>query len=42
MNNTNTNSIDWSKVKFRASSWGNLLSEPQTKADREAGKLGMT
>lgn len=34
--------IDWSKVKFRASSWGNLLSEPQTKADREAGRLGMT
>jgi hypothetical protein len=34
--------IDWSKVKFRASSWGNLLAEPQTKADREAGRLGMT
>jgi len=36
------NNTDWNKVKFRASSWGNLLAEPQTKADREAGKLGMT
>jgi len=36
------NQIDWNKVKFRASSWGNLLSEPQTKADKEAGKLSLT
>lgn len=34
--------IDFSKTKFRASSWGNLLTEPQSKADREAGKLGVT
>ena len=37
MSNTN-----WETVKFRASSWGNLLTEPQSKADREAGKLGVT
>lgn len=34
--------IDFSKTKFRASSWGNLLSEPVTKADKEAGKLSLT
>lgn len=34
--------IDWSKVKFRASSWGNLLSEPQTKAAKESGELSVT
>jgi len=34
--------IDWNKVKFRASSWGNLMAEPQSKADRDAGKLGMS
>ena len=34
--------IDWTKTKFRASSWGNLLSEPVTKADKEAGKLSLT
>lgn len=34
--------IDWNKVKFRASSWGNLMTDPQTKADREAGKLSKT
>lgn len=34
--------IDWNKVKFRASSWGNLLSEPQSKADKDAGRLGVT
>lgn len=34
--------INWDSVKFRASSWGNLLSEPQSKADKEAGKLGVT
>jgi hypothetical protein len=34
--------IDWSTVKFRASSWGNLLAEPQSKADKDAGKLGVT
>jgi hypothetical protein len=36
------NKVDWSKVKFRASSWGNLLTEPRTKADKEAGILGVT
>jgi hypothetical protein len=34
--------IDWNKVRFRASSWGSLLSEPQSKADKEAGKLSKT
>jgi hypothetical protein len=34
--------IDFSKIKFRASSWGNLMTEPQSKADKEAGKLSKT
>lgn len=34
--------IDWQKVKFRASSWGSLLAEPVSKADKEAGKLSLT
>ncbi len=34
--------MDFSKTKFRASSWGNLLSEPVSKADKEAGKLSLT
>lgn len=34
--------IDFNTIKFRASSWGNLLSEPVTKADKEAGKLSLT
>jgi hypothetical protein len=34
--------INWDAIKFRASSWGNLLTEPTTKADKEAGKLGVT
>ena len=34
--------IDWNTVKFRASSWGNLLAEPQSKADKDAGRLGAT
>ena len=34
--------IDWNTVKFRASSWGNLLAEPQSKADKDAGRLGVT
>lgn len=34
--------IDFSQIKFRASSWGNLMSEPQSKADKEAGKLSKT
>jgi len=34
--------IDWSQTKFRASSWGNLMTEPVTKADKEAGKLSKT
>ncbi len=33
------NTVDWSTVKFRASSWGNLMSDPQTKAAKEAGEL---
>lgn len=35
-------SIDWSKAKFRASSWGNLLTEPKLKSDKDAGKLSLT
>jgi hypothetical protein len=34
--------INFDNIKFRASSWGNLLSEPQAKADKEAGKLGLS
>ena len=34
--------MDFSKVKFRASSFGNLMSEPVSKADKEAGKLSLT
>ena len=34
--------MDFNNIKFRASSWGNLLSEPVSKADKEAGKLGLT
>lgn len=36
------NSIDFDKIKFRASSFGNLMSEPQSKADKEAGRLSKT
>jgi hypothetical protein len=36
------NQINWNEVKFRASSWGNLMTEPVTKADKEAGKLSLT
>lgn len=34
--------IEWDKVLFRASSWGNLMAEPQSKADKDAGKLGLS
>lgn len=34
--------MDFSKTKFRASSWGNLLTEPVTKAAKEAGELSKT
>lgn len=34
--------IDFSNIKFRASSWGNLMSEPQIKSDKEAGRLSKT
>lgn len=34
--------IEWENIKFRASSWGNLLTEPVAKADKEAGKLSAT
>lgn len=37
MNNTN-----WDEIKFRASSWGSLLTEPVTKAAKEAGELSIT
>lgn len=36
------NQINWNTIRFRASSWGNLLTEPVTKADKEAGKLSVT
>jgi len=34
--------INWDSIRFRASSWGSLLAEPQSKADKEAGKLGLS
>jgi hypothetical protein len=34
--------INWDKIKFRASSWSNLMTEPQSKADKDAGKLSKT
>lgn len=34
--------VDWDEIKFRASSWGNLLTEPVTKADKENGILSKT
>lgn len=34
--------MDFSKVLFRASANGNLLTEPKSKADKEAGLLGAT
>jgi hypothetical protein len=34
--------MDFSTIKFRASSWGNLLTEPVTKAAKEAGELSVT
>jgi hypothetical protein len=34
--------VDFSKIKFRASSWGNLMTEPQSKADKDAGRLSKT
>lgn len=36
------NKINWNLTKFRASSWGSLLTEPKEKADKDAGKLGLT
>lgn len=30
---------DWGKIKFRASSWGNLMSEPREKAAKDRGEL---
>lgn len=34
--------MDFSGIKFRASSFGNLMTEPQSKADKDAGKLSAT
>lgn len=34
--------FDFSKTQFRASSWGNLMSEPREKAARERGELSKT
>lgn len=31
--------MDWSKIKFRASSWGNLMTEPREKAAKDRGEL---
>lgn len=33
---------DWSKTKFRASSWGNLLTEPRDKEAKLRGDLSLT
>lgn len=35
-------SIDWNKVKFRASSWGDLMTEPREKSAKERGELSKT
>jgi hypothetical protein len=37
-----SNKIDWDLVKFRASSWGNLMTEPKSKEDKEKGELSAT
>lgn len=37
MGNTN-----WDAVKFRASSWGNLMTDPKSAEDKKAGRLGET
>lgn len=34
--------INWDETKFRASSWGNLMTEPRTKAEKEVGILSVT
>lgn len=34
--------IDWETIKFRASSWGALMSEPREKAAKERGDLSVT
>jgi hypothetical protein len=34
--------INWEGIKFRASSWGDLLAEPRSAEDKKAGKLGKT
>lgn len=34
--------INWDGIKFRASSWGNLMTEPLLKVDKDAGKLSKT
>ena len=36
------NKINWEETKFRASSWGNLLTEPKTKEEKAAGILSVT
>ena len=36
------NKTDWNKVKFRASSWGNLMTDPKTKEEKLAGELSVT
>jgi hypothetical protein len=42
MNTEEKKPIDWNKVKFRASSWGSLMTEPKTKEEKLAGKLSIT
>ena len=34
--------INWDNIKFRASSWGNLMTSPKSKADNDAGRLSKT
>lgn len=36
------NKVEWDKVKVRCSNLGRLLTEPKSKADKEAGKLSAT
>lgn len=36
------NKTDWNNVKFRASSWGNLMTDPKSAEDKKAGRLGET
>lgn len=34
--------VNWDNIKFRASSWGNLMTDPKTKEEKSAGALSVT